>query len=422
MTRLIKSTSRPEISDAYDTSATYREQTPLSQGSSGKMSIRSHLPRLSLEQYNKWQRFFNCFKSRIHNEPSLTHIDKFHFLRSCLSGPPLDLINSLEVNKLCYDNAMSVLKQRFDRKRLITESHIRSLLELPKLINSTACDLRSFLLKFSTYLEALRTLSRPVKYWDDLLVGIVRAKLDTTTLKQWELSITVNTEVSIKLLTEFLESKAVSLESFESQTSTYTGTKPPKQKKRYNSTSLIATQASHEKCPAFAEPHKVYRCERFKTMSIQDRYDTIKKHKLCVNCFSAEHTVYECKASLCRHCQRKHNSMLHGLPYKKKSASDLSEPSKPSASTDNNISSPGDKQIQSTVALQMATTTLHEYAVSSQVLLSTAIVYLQDNKGKLHQCRAVLYCGSHINILSQKIATLLELPSQRSTLQISGVN
>ncbi|XP_008182768.1 uncharacterized protein LOC103309342 [Acyrthosiphon pisum] len=70
----------------------------------------------------------------------------------------------------------------------------------------------------------------------------------------------------------------------------------------------------------------------------------------------------------------------------------------------------------------MATTTLYEYSVSSQVLLSTAIVYLQDNKGNLHQCRAVLDCGSHINILSQRKATLLELLSQRSTLQISGVN
>ena len=426
LTRLIKSTLQPEISYACDTNATHREQTPLSQGSSGAMSIRSHLPRLPLEQfdgdYNKWQRFFNCFKSRIHNEPSLTHIDKFHFLRSCLTGPPLDLINSLEVNELCYDNAMSVLKQRYDRKRLITESHIRSLLELPKLTNSTACDLRNFLLNFSTHLEALRALSRPVKHWDDLLVGIVRAKLDTKTLEQWELSITVNTEVSIKHLTEFLESRAGSLESFESQTSTYTGTKPLKQKKSYNSTSLIATQASQEKCPACAEPHKVYRCERFKSMSIQDRYDTIKKHKLCFNCFSPEHTVYECKASLCRHCHRKHNSMLHGLPYQKKSVSDLSQPSKPTASTDNNISSPSDNEIQSTVALQMATTTLHEYSVSSQVLLSTAIVYLQDNKGNLHQCRAVLDCGSHINILSQRIAALLELPSQRSTLQISGVN
>jgi len=88
LNRLIKSTSRTEISDACDTNAAYREQTPLSQGSSGTMSIRSHLPRLSLEQfdgdYNKWQRFFNGFKSQIHDEPSLTHIDKFHFLRSCL--------------------------------------------------------------------------------------------------------------------------------------------------------------------------------------------------------------------------------------------------------------------------------------------------------------------------------------------------
>jgi hypothetical protein len=113
---------------------------------------------------------------------------------------------------------MDILKQRYDRKWLITESHVRGLSELPKLINSTANDLRGFLLNFSRHLEALRVLSRPVKHWDDLLVGIIRAKLDTKTLEQWDLSITVNTEVSIKQLTEFLESRAGSLESFESQT------------------------------------------------------------------------------------------------------------------------------------------------------------------------------------------------------------
>ena len=82
----------------------------------------------------------------------------------------------------------------------------------------------------------------------------------------------------------------------------------------------------------------------------------------------------------------------------------------------------GNNEIQSTVALQTTTVTLHEYSASAQVLLSTAIMHLQDNQGNLHQCRAVLDCGSHINILSQRMTTLLNLPSQRSTLQISGVN
>ncbi|CAI6354253.1 unnamed protein product [Macrosiphum euphorbiae] len=60
------------------------------------------------------------------------------------------------------------------------------------------------------------------------------------------------------------------------------------------------------------------------------------------------------------------------------------QPSKPTASTDNDILPPGDNEIQSTVALQMTTTRLYEYSVSSQVLLSNAILYLQDNKGNLH--------------------------------------
>lgn len=126
-----------------------------------------------------------------------------------------------------------------------------------------------------------------------------------------------------------------------------------KQKKNYNSTTLIATQNGPVRCPVCSEAHKIYRCQQFKTISIQDRYNINKKHKLCFNCFSTAHSVYECKASLCRHCQRKHNSMLHGLPYQKKSTEHTPEQNQPASSTacpDNIISMSDNNEINSSTS------------------------------------------------------------------------
>lgn len=52
LTRLVKPMPQLGISDAKNMDARYREQTPFSQGSTCIMSIRSHLPRLSLEQFD----------------------------------------------------------------------------------------------------------------------------------------------------------------------------------------------------------------------------------------------------------------------------------------------------------------------------------------------------------------------------------
>lgn len=116
----------------------------------------------------------------------MSESDKFHYLRSCLRGTPLDLIDALEINDTSYEEAIRVLKERYERKRLITESHVRSLLDMPQMTGSTSLELRGLLSKFTEHIEALRSLKCPVQHWDDLLIGIMRNKLDLRTLEQWD--------------------------------------------------------------------------------------------------------------------------------------------------------------------------------------------------------------------------------------------
>ncbi|KAF0721510.1 Integrase catalytic domain-containing protein [Aphis craccivora] len=392
---------------------------------------RSSLPPLPLESfegdYNSWPRFYSSFVSRVENEKGVSNADKFHYLRSCLKGVPLDLVDALEINDFTYTTAIKCLKSRYERKRLITEAHVRSLLELPKLTGSSASDLRGFLANITKHIEALRSLKRPVDQWDDLLIGIARSKLDLRTLEQWDLSIGVTEEVNFNKLTEFLERRASSLESFEGQNSSICN-KRKGYRTNEKGASVLSAQGSRTVCCLCSQPHMLFFCHKFKAMHLTERYNTVKMHRLCFNCLSPAHSASSCTQSGCRNCKYKHNTLLHGLPYQKK-ADPLGTNKSRTAEHDHSKSPSiqGSLEVNDAKAASEPPATvnlaaLHSHSNAEQVLLSTAIVFVLDRNGTKRPCRAIVDNGSQINIITKSLVKRLRLKGVQSKLPISGVN
>lgn len=157
-------------------------------------------------------------------------------------------------------------------------------------------------------------------------------------------------------------------------------------------------------------------------MQISDRYNTVKSLRLCFNCLSTDHSCRDCKVQPCTCCEYKHNFLLHGLPYQaKRSSSSLTNTDTKTSNigqqVPNNLSEPS-----TSTANIPGFTTLNNVDASSQVLLSTAIVLVQDCLGRNHPCRALLDNGSQINIVSQRMIKRLNLEISRATLPICGVN
>ena len=72
--------------------------------------------------------------------------------------------------------------------------------------------------------------------------------------------------------------------------------------------------------------HPIYKCQSFHKKSQTDRFEIIRKYRLCMNCLLQGHTVKECRNELrCRYqnCGGKHHTLLH----REKSKSTPSEPS-----------------------------------------------------------------------------------------------
>lgn len=103
-------------------SSTFR-QFSLDEVPSHSLPYRSsRLPELKIPtfsgSYIEWSDFFSMFSTVI-DKDNITKIEKFQHLRACLKGAALDTISSLEPTDANYDEAIKLLKRRFDNKLVI---------------------------------------------------------------------------------------------------------------------------------------------------------------------------------------------------------------------------------------------------------------------------------------------------------------
>ena len=46
----------------------------------------------------------------------------------------------------------------------------------------------------------------------------------------------------------------------------------------------------------FVKKHRTFKCQRYKAMNDLEKLNTIKKNKLCQNCFQGDHFMSKCKS------------------------------------------------------------------------------------------------------------------------------
>lgn len=162
--------------------------------------------------YQEWTSFQDHFAKLIHENQSLSNVEKLHYLKGYLSGEAGDLIRAVPITEANYAEAWQIVKNRYDNKRFIVDAHLRSLTNLPHVKNENPSSLRKLI---DTVLEATRALAvlgLPVNQWDALLVHMVVNRLDPESHKQWELGLNKNDLPTLQQLQTFIESRWHSLE------------------------------------------------------------------------------------------------------------------------------------------------------------------------------------------------------------------
>ena len=95
-------------------------------------SARSNLPKLTLPEFNGKQPelfldFMNTFDSMIHHNNSFDEVDKFRYLKNCLKDDAKQIIAQMEITADNYEIAYQMIRDRYENKALIVESHVTKL-------------------------------------------------------------------------------------------------------------------------------------------------------------------------------------------------------------------------------------------------------------------------------------------------------
>jgi hypothetical protein len=136
-------------------------------------------------------------------------------------------------------------------------------------------------------------------------------KLDPTTFRDWEDTLSSDELPRIDQFLEFLLKKCQTLESIISKENASNSNTKTSQFASRKSAISCATSTSHT-CNFCNKNHLIYFCPAFLKLSVPRRIEEIKGRKLCINCLKTNnHGAAQCTSSTCRTCSLKHNTLLH---------------------------------------------------------------------------------------------------------------
>jgi hypothetical protein len=265
--------------------------------------------------YPDWNR---AFKAMIESKGGLSEDDKMFYLRRYLRGPPLEAVDGFTVGN-CYSEAKSLLDERYGDSYVIAEAYRSKLSKWPRIPKAQygkhLCQLSDFLVKCrSTMVEVpelqilndshqnqniLRLLpDHIIRRWN---VQVVKSKSEGKGFPLFS-----NFVEFMKLEAEQACHPTTSVEAVRNLTRSSTPSPAPKPAVSHS------VSISKEVCGVCQGHHKVFRCDKFKSLSVSDRQSKARELKLCFLCLNPGHGSDKCLRTFrCHQCKRRHNSLLH---------------------------------------------------------------------------------------------------------------
>ncbi|XP_033214033.1 uncharacterized protein LOC117171090 [Belonocnema kinseyi] len=319
------------------------------------------------------------------------------FLRP-MAGDKIQYIQTTDAN---YKVAWNILEKCYDDPSTVINNHIKSFFELPNCHNASAVALGEHLNNVTKHYRALEALKKP--FLEAFPIYAIVSKLDPQIRLKWKEHLQANNAPTMEQLLDFLHNRERILETNKffskneksernitrSENHSYGGNRPPHSQSNFKRQSVYSIQnrAFSHICK---ETHFTQNCEKLLNATLQERFSIVKHLHLCFNCLRSNHTVENYIATTCKTCSKRHHTLLH---------------------QDNKTTKP----------LQANHAHLHN-TVSSQVLLSMAIVHILDHKGNPQACRALLDNGSQVHFIIEKLAAKLGLEQREIEIPLGGVN
>lgn len=370
----------------------------------------TRLPSLKLPKfdgkYGDYKRFITTFNNMVHENSSITGVDKFNYLLNCLSGPALAVVEPFQVTEENYPTALKRLEDRYDNKVLIFLEHISTLFNITSMSKGDSNSLRNIIDTVAAIRGSLLSLGSEMDVLNGLLTHIVLSKLDADSKMSYDEKQDFKSLPSWDTCYDMLSHRCQFLESHGKKVEVHDKSKGATPKSNTNKSSRTFVNSNSNCAYCSSSDHNISTCSSFSSLAVPERFNFIKGNNCCINCLRKGHMVSKCLSkSRCRECHSLHHTLLH-----KNSGS---------ANADNSTSQ-AQPQPQPSAGNQ---TNPVSFVVRSfkRAIIPTAVVLLKDSSGTFHPVRALLDSCSEINFISEETAKRFRLKSQPYYQEVSGI-
>ena len=297
MTRQSLSISRSDVASAS--------------GSTGLPAIQ--VPKFDgdYRNFSEWSSLFDALvDSKTHLEP----VEKLHYLKTALrTEGAKHLLKDLPLEGKMYQEAYSYVKGRYVNKRATIATYFDELLNFAQISMPT---LRTSLDKMHAIIRGLRACDLNVEQMSPLITFIFLSKFPRELRVEWENShLDYSTYPSFDPLAKFLQNRCLAYESMNTLRSVTKATERVGGERRdvpnKKSSFLTTGESNIVTCALCEKEHFIASCPNFLKLSRDEKFEVVRKKRLCLNCFRMFHQAIDCRSSKCRKCNRKHHTLLH---------------------------------------------------------------------------------------------------------------
>ncbi|XP_060855378.1 uncharacterized protein LOC132933060 [Metopolophium dirhodum] len=377
-------------------------------------SSQCQLPKIQLPIFDgellQWRTFRDTFASLVHDNPTLSQIEKFHYLISSVTGSAASCVRALPLTADNYIIVWNNLHTRYDNKRVLITAHLDSIFRFAPLQKESLSGLQNFLSTFQENIASIRALD--INDFEGFLLFYVASRaLDSTTKRLFESAHHNVTTPSIDLLLTFIQTRCNILHNSSSVICHQSNKQP--QKYVRNKTSLMSLN-DRKLCIKCKNTHFLHQCPDFIQCTVHQRFKFAQANRLCMNCLNPQHKTSECISThTCRQCSGKHHTMLHLDKINKRKEL----PPNPSADCPSSSVSIPEPVVTPNEAPFSGTT-----CTSSNVILGTIVIRIRDYMGHWTNVRTLLDTGSQVSVITNACVTRLGLERRQCQTEITGLS
>ena len=282
-----------------------------SSNSNNNTSVK--LPNIQLLKFSgsplEWCRFWDLFRTTIHERDDLSSAAKFQYLMLQLEGEAAHLLDGFDNTEAQYHEAVDLLTSTYGKKKVLIQSRLHAIFDMRNPTPNSA-SMSDFRASFEGHLRALASHGCDIKASGFVFAELLLRKLPLVTrdhlnrtnrVDAWDLDnfrTAIAEEISLLSASEEISPNIKTSFSDTSNNSV-----------RSASFTVTSNKENNILCAFCNGSHFSRSCTEFKTVEL--RKNRLRELKACYNCLKVGHGVTDCRNNgRCKTCSLKHHSSI----------------------------------------------------------------------------------------------------------------